>query len=168
MDNKLYWCGVDLLWAYKTLLPSITRKTQCTHHARDILHDGFLCFALSRNTDRLQEPHAYLRTIVQNLVVEKYRKDRYAQHYLDSTDFDEASVPSPEHLADIKQRLVLLNQIIQDLPSRCREVFILFRIEGHSQKQIASDLNISLNMVERHLIRALLDIRAAREQLLSP
>ena len=34
------------------------------------------------------------------------------------------------------------------------------------QNQIAEQLNISLNMVERHLIRALLDIRAARKQLL--
>ena len=167
MDNRLYWCGVDLLWAYKSLLPSIIRKTRCTHQAKDILHDGFLSFALSNNPDQRHQPHAYLRTIVQNLVVEKYRKDTYAQNYLDSIEFDEASIPSPEHLADIKQRLDLLSQIIQDLPPRCREVFILFRIEGHSQKQIASDLNISLNMVERHLIRALLDIRSAREQLLS-
>jgi RNA polymerase sigma-70 factor (ECF subfamily) len=62
---------------------------------------------------------------------------------------------------------MLLNQIIQDLPPRCREAFILFKIEGLSQKQIAVNLGISLNMVERHLIRALLDIRSAREQLLS-
>jgi RNA polymerase sigma-70 factor (ECF subfamily) len=158
---------VDLLWAYKTLLPSIARKTQCKHHAKDILHDGFLCFALSSNPSRLQEPHAYLRTIVQHLVVEKYRKDTRSQNYLDSIEFEEASVPSPEHLADIKQRLMLLNQIIQDLPPRCREAFILFKIEGLSQKQIAVNLGISLNMVERHLIRALLDIRSAREQLLS-
>lgn len=156
-----------MLWAYQTLLPSITRKTQCMHHAKDILHDGFLCFALSSHPERLQAPHAYLRTIVQHLVVEKYRKDTRLQHYVNALDFDEASVPSAEHLADIKQRLVLLNQVIQNLPPRCREVFILFRVEGHSQKQIASDLSISLNMVERHLIRALLDIRSAREQLLS-
>jgi RNA polymerase sigma-70 factor (ECF subfamily) len=44
-------------------------------------------------------------------------------------------------------------------------VFWLARIEGHRQAHIASMLNISLSMVERHLMRALLDLRAAREAL---
>lgn len=42
----------------------------------------------------------------------------------------------------------------------------MYRIEGFAQKEIAAELNISLNMVERHLIRALLDLRTAREQFL--
>ena len=42
----------------------------------------------------------------------------------------------------------------------------MYRIEGYPQKDIAAQLKISLNMVERHLIRALLDLRAAREQFL--
>jgi RNA polymerase sigma-70 factor (ECF subfamily) len=166
MDNNLSWNGIDLMWAYKSLLPSIMKKSQCKSLAQDILHDGFLCFAISSNPNRLQQPNAYLRRIVQNLAFEKYRKDTYLQNYLDTIAFDEATIPSPEHLADIKQRLVLLEQIIQDLPVRCREVFVLYRIEGHSQTDIADSLSISLNMVERHLIRAMLDIRAAREQLL--
>ncbi len=167
MDNNFTWNGIDLVWAYKSLLPSIVKKSQCKSIAQDILHDGFLNFAFSKNPNRFAQPNAYLRTIVQNLAFEKYRKDAYLQSYLDSIEFDEASIPSPEHLADIKQRLLLLDQIIQDLPARCREVFVLFRIDGLSQSQIAKDINISINMVERHLIRAMLDIRAAREQLIS-
>lgn len=166
MENYISWNGIDLVWAYKSLLPSIVKKCQCKSLAQDILHDGFLCFAFSKNLNRLEQPNAYLRTIVQNLAFEKYRKDTQLQNYLESVEFDEAIIPSPEHLADVKQRLLLLDQIIQDLPVRCREVFVLFRIEGHSQSQIAANLNISINMVERHLIRAMLDIRRLREQLI--
>jgi RNA polymerase sigma-70 factor (ECF subfamily) len=46
-------------------------------------------------------------------------------------------------------------------------VFWLARIEGHRQVHIATLLGISLNMVERHLIRALLDLRTARDVLSS-
>ncbi len=70
---------------------------------------------------------------------------------------------SPEHLADLQQRLQALQSIIDCLPPRCREVFWLFRIEGVSQVEIAHTLGISLNMVERHVIRALLDLRLARD-----
>lgn len=162
----MFWYGIDIRWAYTDLLPSIYRQTYCRHSAYDILHDALIRFALTQNPNREQQPHAYLRTITQNLVLEKHRKDTYAQNYLHSLNYDESIAPSPECLADLRQRLLLLNQIIEDLPTRCREVFILFRIEGLKQTQIAQQLNISLNMVERHLIRALLDIRAARNQLL--
>jgi RNA polymerase sigma-70 factor (ECF subfamily) len=134
--------------------------------AKDILHDGFLRFALTSSPHRDDEPHAYLRTIVQNLVLEQYRKESYFVDYQQQADHEEPTTVSAEHLADIKQRLELVTQIIQDLPPRCRQVFVMYRIEGFAQKEIASQLEISLNMVERHLIRALLDIRTAREKFL--
>lgn len=162
----MLWHGINLHWAYSTLLPGIRRKTQCQHHAKDILHDGFLRFALTTSPNRGQEPHAYLRTIVQNLLLEHYRKERYFAEYQQQADLEEPVTISVEHLADIKQRLELVTQIIQDLPPKCRQVFVMYRIEGHAQKDIATQLNISLNMVERHLIRALLNLRAAREQFL--
>ncbi len=162
----MFWHGINLHWAYTTLLPGIRRKTQCQHMAKDILHDGFLRFALTTSPHREHEPHAYLRTIVQNLMLEQYRKDSYFADYQQQTDLEEPITVSAEHLADIKQRLELVYQIIQDLPPRCRQVFVMYRIEGYAQKEIASQLAISLNMVERHLIRALLDIRGAREQFL--
>ncbi len=162
----MFWHGINLHWAYSTLLPSIKRKTLCSHAAKDILHDGFLRFALTTSPNRDPEPHAYLRTIVQNLILEQYRRDSYFHEYQQQADLEEPATVSAEHLADIRQRLELVTQIIQDLPTRCRQVFVMYRIEGHAQQDIASQLNISVNMVERHLIRALLDIRAAREQFL--
>ena len=162
----MFWYGIDLRWAYADLLPSIYRQTYCKHSAYDILHDALIRFALTKNPNREQQPHAYLRTITQNLMLEKYRQESYSKNYQNSLNDEELTAPSPEHLADLRQRLMLLNQIIENLPARCREVFILFRLDGMKQNQIAEQLNISLNMVERHLIRALLDIRAARKQLL--
>ena len=162
----MFWYGIDLHWAYADLLPSIYRQTYCKHSAYDILHDALIRFALTKNPNREQQPHAYLRTITQNLMLEKYRQETYSKNYQNALDNEELSTPSPENLADLRQRLMLLNQIIEDLPARCREVFIMFRLDGIKQNQIAEQLNISLNMVERHLIRALLDIRAVRKQLL--
>lgn len=163
----MLWHGINLHWAYSTLLPSIKRKTLCPHAAKDILHDGFLRFALTTSPNRDPEPHAYLRTIVQNLILEQYRKDNYFHQYQQEIDTEEPHTVSAEHLADIRQRLELVTQIIQDLPARCRQVFVMYRIEGRPQQEIATQLNISLNMVERHLIRALLDLRAARQQFLN-
>jgi len=48
-----------------------------------------------------------------------------------------------------------IEKTVQSLPDRCREVFILSRIDGLKNKEIAEKLNINIKNVERHLNRAL-------------
>lgn len=175
----MIWYGLDLNWAYADLLPGIYRNTRCTHTAYDILHDALLRFALTKHPGRIEKPQAYMRTVVRNVLVDSYREmARFVPFASDEPSTDESDystvtlpeqflAPSAEHIADLQQRLNALQRIIDCLPPRCREVFWLFRIDGHSQTEIASRLGISLNMVERHIMRALIDLRAGRELLLN-
>jgi RNA polymerase sigma-70 factor (ECF subfamily) len=48
---------------------------------------------------------------------------------------------------------------IRNLPERCREVFILSRLNGLKNREIAEKLNISIKNVERHLSRAFQSFR---------
>jgi len=48
-----------------------------------------------------------------------------------------------------------IENTIKGLPDRCREVFILSRMEGLKNKEIAEKLDINIKNVERHLNRAL-------------
>jgi RNA polymerase sigma-70 factor (ECF subfamily) len=50
---------------------------------------------------------------------------------------------------------VQIEKTIQSLPERCREVFILSRLDGLKNREVAERLNISIKNVERHLSRAL-------------
>jgi RNA polymerase sigma-70 factor (ECF subfamily) len=47
-----------------------------------------------------------------------------------------------------------IEQTIHSLPERCREVFILSKIEGLKNREIAEKLQINIKNVERHLARA--------------
>lgn len=53
---------------------------------------------------------------------------------------------------ELKQKI---EKTIESLPERCREVFILSRINGLKNKEIAEKLDINIKNVERHLSRAL-------------
>lgn len=167
-DNLALWCGLDLSWVYSDLLLSISRRTRCVHRARDVLHDSLLRYVLTQRRDRIVQPHAYLRTVVSTVLSDHHREaSRYEPFAVEAADggaaLPEATAPSAERLADVQQRLRAVQRILDCLPPRCREVFWLFRIEGQSQPEIAARLGISLNMVERHVMRALLDLRAARD-----
>ncbi len=170
------WYGLDLRWAYVELLPSISRQTSSLQLSYDVLHDALLRFALTKNPQRIEQPQAYFRTIVKNVLADVHKEmSRFVPLLENSADRDESDglrkpyvleercAPSAEHLADLQQRLESMQRIIDCLPPRCREVFWLFRVEGLGQAEIAEKLGITLNMVERHMIRALVDLRAARE-----
>lgn len=45
----------------------------------------------------------------------------------------------------------ILNNAILSLPERCREIFIKSKIEGKKQKEVALELNISVNTVETQI-----------------
>ncbi|MEX3776551.1 sigma-70 family RNA polymerase sigma factor [Pseudomonas sp. MYb118] len=168
------WNRIDLRWAYTDLLLSLGRRTGCIQLAQDVLHDAFIRYLLVDRKTRIEQPNAYLRTVAQSVLIDHFRQaGRFCS--LDDPEglavanesLNEHFAPTPEHLLDMRQRLEALQRIIDCLPPRCREVFWLVRIEGHKQMDIARMLGISLSAVERHLIRALMDLRAAKELLTS-
>lgn len=161
------WQGIDLRWAYGDLLLSLSRQTRCVQHAYDVLHDALLRFALAKHPQPLAQPNAYLRRVAHSVLVDHFRRNARLQplpeHYEETGD--EHFAPSAEHLLDIQQRLNALQRILDCLPPRCREVFWLARLEGCPHAEIAQRLGISLNMVERHIARAMVDLRNAQELL---
>lgn len=167
------WLGLDLGWAYQALLPSIWRSTRCVHRAQDVLHDAFVRYALSGRHEDLNSPHAYLRRVVHSVLADQAGEakrwcalpDDTLQLTHEGADAAQLTAPSAEFLLDLQQRLNAVQTAINGLPPRCREVFWLCRIEGLTQPEIARQLGITLNAVERHLIRALVDLRALREQI---
>ncbi|MEI6678122.1 MAG: RNA polymerase sigma-70 factor [Mariniphaga sp.] len=54
---------------------------------------------------------------------------------------------------------IKIEKTIHSLPERCREVFILSRMDGLKNREIADKLEINVKNVERHLSRALQSFR---------
>ncbi len=179
MNASTTWHGIDLQWAYGGLLHAIARRTRCRHQARDALHDAFVRYAAAPGRGRVAEPQAYFRRVVQSVLVDGHRDALRAPLAGDLLSLEEAGGnvadhdafsrgqfhPSAEDLVAVRQRLELLERVLDALPPKCRQVFWMFRIEGHTQPEIAHALGVSLNMVERHVMRALVDLRAARAML---
>ena len=54
---------------------------------------------------------------------------------------------------------MLIRRILDTLPDKCREVFILSRYESLNNEEIAKKLNISINTVRAHIYKAVETIR---------
>lgn len=53
----------------------------------------------------------------------------------------------------------LIQKAINDLPEKCRQVFVMSRFDGKMNKEIADELNISVKAVEANMTRALKALR---------
>jgi RNA polymerase sigma-70 factor (ECF subfamily) len=109
---------------------------------------------------------SYLFTIAFNVIRKHFRTKHYKNDYMKSlinTDLDLQTTEkiSYESLSDFLQELV------NRMPNRRREIFIKSRFEGLSIKEISQDLEISHKTVENQLTVALKFIRAnLRRELL--
>jgi RNA polymerase sigma factor (sigma-70 family) len=106
-----------------------------------------------RELNAIRSPHAFLFTAARNLALEWSRRERLNfREFLPETGatcvLDES--PSAYELLGVRQELELLGRAIARLPARCREVLILRKLYGLSQKEIAARLGITENTVEKH------------------
>ncbi len=137
------------------------------------LRDKYLAEELTQETfsralaspEQVSSHRGLLYRIARNLLVDLYRVQK--QHE-DAPDMDADDLPAPGHeqpdsLLENQQYIEHIVAAIEQMPPRCREAFIRHRIDGQSQSEVAASMGISINMVEKHIIRAMLACRASRE-----
>lgn len=78
-----------------------------------------------------------------------------------SIDADElpSGEPGADDMIAEEQELALLEKAIMELPLKCRQVFLLHRMEGKTYVEIARSFGISEKMVEKHISKALARLR---------
>ena len=96
--------------------------------------------------------------IASNVVAEFFRRGavRGLNGQVSLNDYELVSdAPSQEELLEQSQREALLRTAIVALPARCRQVYLLSRVDGLTYPQIAKHCDISIKTVEKHIVHAL-------------
>lgn len=150
------------------LLRFLTWKVKCPSAAADLLQELYLRIITLAKPEDIRNPRTFLYTIAKHLTIDYLRKKDRA--FARSESLDKAisvptATPDPETAVDAKHRLAAVLQAIEELPPRCRTVFILFKFEQKTYLDIARELNISLRTVENHLAKAMTHCRARFDSL---
>lgn len=148
------------------LLNTAYRRLHSKDDAIDIVQDVFTQLYRCRSSIRdYQNLPGYLHTLVRNKIIDTYRHKLYRSRQLDAANNAEENMElSPDHQLDRKYLETRIHQVIKSLPDKCREVFLLSRINQLSHRSISEKLNISVSTVEKHIVKAL---KIMREQILS-
>ena len=125
--------------------------------ARDIAQDAYLRLMRYREDQDSVSLKALVFRIATNLVSMRARAVRVRPDHepLEAALEVPANDPTPERQLLNEQELARLTEVIQRLPPKCQQAFVLSRFHNMSYQEIADRLGISIKMVEKHVAHAL-------------
>jgi RNA polymerase sigma factor (sigma-70 family) len=144
---------------HASLIRYLRRRVANDSDARDIAQEAYLRLFRYREKQDLPSLKALVFRIATNLVGMRARTAR-THHSADHRSLDEAlelpaNGPSPEHRLFAEQQLERLREVVERLPAKCQQVFILSRFHDMGYPEIAARCSISVKMVEKHIANAL-------------
>lgn len=143
---------------WKALYYQAMKHTDDEELAKELIQDLFRQMWERREHIAIESsPAAYLRGALRLKVFEHYRNLARRKPELPAPA-QEPQFCLNEYL-DGKEASMLVERAVRDMTPRCREVFVLSRQEGLSNKVIAAQLGISVKAVEANITRALSILR---------
>lgn len=134
----------------------LRRRLGDHERAADIAQDTFLRLLTSGRLPGSGEGRCYLVQIARNLVIDQWRRQRIEQAYLDNiAALPEPETPSLETRAMIVETLMQIDAMLDSMPGKVREAFLLSQFEGLTYVQIAERLQVSASSVQKYMLRAI-------------
>jgi RNA polymerase sigma-70 factor (ECF subfamily) len=118
--------------------------------SRSLVQELFVDLWLKREKLAIREPvKFYLYKAVRNRAIDHLRK---SNRNVKLSEISDSKLSSPfEDKLEEAELNARINQSINELPEKCREIFLLCRFEGLKYSQIAEKLNISVKTVEMQM-----------------
>lgn len=148
--------------AYRTpLITYFQRRRFAPDVAEDLVQEVFARLA-KRRLDGIANIEAYLFSTASSVLIDHNRRAK-VRHEPDHRQIDnleiESEVPGPARVFASKQSIQRVAVILDQLPERTREIFVLSRLEGFTNTQLAARYDISVSAIEKHMTRALAHLR---------
>lgn len=145
------------------LIKTAARITGCRSHAEDVVQDAYLRVS-SLKSDALpfNARLNYVFRIVRNLAIDHYRRQATEQRYFVNDEQNLNAVPqlsNPESINVDRQTLGKVDRALAQLPERTRYAFVMYRVHGKPQKDIAAELGVSPTLVNFMIRDALVHCR---------
>lgn len=124
----------------------------------DIVQEAYAVLVGLDEVAHILNPRGYLFTVARSVMLQQLRRARIVP-IVAVAEVERLSILTdditPERSAVAGQDLRRTGDLIASLPGKCREAFVLRRVEGLPQREIARRMGVSENTVEKHIGKAL-------------
>ena len=144
------------------LLGFLTRRLDCPDNAADLAQDTFLRILArpdaAAEISAIRKPRNYLATIANRVVIDYLRRlsiEKALLETLAARPEAEALALSPEEREIMLETLIEIDTLLDKMPERTRQIFLLAQISGLSYAEISRRLRLSVTTVRKHFTRAM-------------
>lgn len=127
--------------------------------AADLAHDTFVRVLRAQRAGSLgvlHEARAYLTTVARRLLINQARRQALERAWLETIALlPEPEAPSEEQRAIVLETLQRIDAMLDGLPPRAREAFLLVQLDGCTHAQAAQALKVTERSIRRYLAQAL-------------
>lgn len=151
---------------YRSVYRFLMKKLGCPADAEDATQETFLRLA-RQDMANMHAPRSYLYTVARNLATDKLRARCVRSVSVSSSAIEDypSTAPAPDTAVDLMERRELIQKALAALPRRSREAFILHRFDGLGYNEVAGQMRISPKTVEKHIARAMFQLRKTLSRL---
>lgn len=170
-DERARWLALNIVPHEAALRAWLRRRPVAGLEVDDVVQETYARLSLVASISEVRDPRNYMFRTAHSVLLTFMRRSRVVP--MISFGLFEGFVdnqPDPEASALVRDELSRLARAIAVLPPKMREVFVLRRVEGLSQRQVAERLGISESTVEKHMgsgFRRIADILAGGGTALS-
>lgn len=161
--ERATWLAEHVLPCEPGLRDWLKRRLSVRQDVDDVIQETYAILAGLTDVSHVRQPRAYVYSVAQSVVLQQLRRAQVVSIEA-VAEIDRVAIGGdevcPERTASSRQELARVRSLIDGLPDKCREAFVLRRVEGYSQREIAERMQISENTVEKHVckgIRVLMD-----------
>jgi len=151
---------------YGGLVQACARRIGNRADAEDVAHDAVESLLRADSSVALQARRFLLQAAGHRAIDVWRRRERLVHVSWDAVPESEhpaAAGADPDAAVRASQLADALAAALAELPEKCRHAFMLNRIEGWTQQEIAAQMGLSTNMVERYVMRAAQHVRERLE-----
>lgn len=169
--ERAVWLETHVLPHEAALRQWLTRRVRAPVEADDVLQEAYAVMASLADIDHVHNPRAYFFTVARSLVLQQLRRARIVSievvAEVERLDIV-GDLLTPERHATGGQDLRRIAEMIAGLPEKCRQAYLLRKVYGYSQREIAEKMGISENTVEKHIGKGLRLLLAAQAEASTP
>lgn len=152
----------------RPLLSYFRRRLGKPQEAEDLVQDVFLKLGQKADLNVVDNPQGYIFKIASNQLKDHVRREvfRKQDNHVSLGDLLTEAFTThhlveeiePERILMAKHRLAGVGAVLDQLSERTRSVFLLYRVDGMTRREIADHHSISVSAVDKHLARAIASV----------
>ncbi len=148
------------------LLKFLAARLRSQQEAKEIAQEAYVKLLNLDRPHGISFQRAFLFKTAANLAIDRLRHRQRRHRIEESGVFDElGEEPTPEQHTAAAQQVERLEKLVAELPAKCRQAFLLYKIEGLEFPEVAKRMALSERMVRDYVVRALMYCRVGLDEI---